>query len=154
MGGEAKDGASMMKRACIAGLLLGVLCLGNLLHSADGKQASAEGTREIRFEKEIWLKITPPCSLESEGSKLTVYPQNVDFKSFVRAVDWEHGVPGYLRETAGDAKGFDFDLTDRVDFKEKMIVRIARTTMRVTTEGMIRVGKDGVMPEVLKDRRK
>ncbi len=56
-----------MKAARLLGTVCLMLCLGSACADADDAQEKS-GTREIRFEREMWLKITPPCVLESGGS--------------------------------------------------------------------------------------
>jgi dienelactone hydrolase len=102
---------------------------------------------ELRFEKEILLQVEPPCVLSAEGSKLTVYPQKLTVTEFLKYVDWEMGVPGYLKGIKGDATGYNFDLTQKVTFKRPMLIKVIRTTMNKTTQGAIVVGRGSKFPE-------
>jgi len=104
---------------------------------------------EIKFNREVWLKIESPCVLNTRGSKLTVYPQNVTFGKFTRIVTWEHGIPGYLDGTDENSKTFSFDLSNRITINGGVILRIIRTTTRVTTDGVVIVAKGSTRPAII-----
>ena len=118
--------------------------------------AADEGPQEkwqrVEFKREILLRISPPCTLSSEGSKLTVYPQETTFAEFTKDVSWEHGVPGYLVGTDPTSKSFDFDLMDTVTFRKEVVIRVVRTTIRVTDGGVILVAKGSRMPRAMKEK--
>lgn len=126
------------------------ICLSSLapVHSQDSTLSANE---EIRFDRETVIKIFAPCTIEPSGSKLTVFPQSIDFSTFKRSVDWEIGIPGYLSGTEQDSTKFNFDLTGRLTFKSDVVLRIIRTTANVTADGILIVHKGSVRPRVLKN---
>lgn len=103
----------------------------------------------IKFDKEVWIKVSPPCTLGTSGSKLTVYPQSVKFADFVKLVNWKHGMPAYLRGTDPASTTFDFDLTDLTTFKGEMILKIVRTTRNFTSDGVVVIYKNSNLPVVI-----
>ena len=108
--------------------------------------------REITFDRFVTLRIRPPCTLYSHGSKLTIVPQNIKFDEFLEAVEWPSDVPNFvmaLRPQDPESLIYCFDMLAGFSFKKEVVVRFERTTMIVTTEGVLAVGKDCEMPEVL-----
>ena len=80
---------------------------------------------------------------------MSVYPEATTFKDFLAAVKWPGGPPGYLVGTHPDAKDFYFDLVEPVTFQKKVVVRVARTTIRVTEDGTVVVAKGSQIPRIL-----
>jgi len=80
--------------------LLPAICALPLV-SVAADEGPQEKWQRVEFKREILLRISPPCTLSSEGSKLTVYPQETTFAEFTKDVSWEHGVPGYLVTDGG-----------------------------------------------------
>jgi hypothetical protein len=113
-----------------------------------------ERNYEVKFDREVWLRISPPCVLDASGSKLTVFPQGIPFERFIESVKWEQGIPGYLTKTEKASKSFDFDLTSRVSIKAEMVLRIVRTTANVTKEEVVIVVKGSKRPKVLRQPKK
>ena len=109
--------------------------------------------REIVFSKEVCLIVKPPCTLDSRGSKLTVYPQEMRFSDFVKAVQWEHKMPAYLEGSDESSISFDFDLTQSVTFQKAMVLIIRRTTSTVSSKGTIIVRKGSILPTIAKRKR-
>ena len=131
---------------CLITFMTFVFLLGSTLA---GNELLAEDL-VIKFNREVWLKVVPPCVLDSRGSMLTVYPQNIPFDKFIRLVAWDQGIPGYLVGTKDTSVSFDFDLTRRITIKGEMVLRIIRTTTRVSTNGIVIVAKGSNPPVILK----
>lgn len=126
--------------------------------SAFSQAPILSSNEEIRFEREIWMKISAPCTIEARGSKLTAYPYDMDFATFKKSVEWEFGMPGYLSGTEQGSTTFNFDISGRVVFKSDMVLKIIRTTANVTADGLLVIHKGSVRPKVIEgkngDRKK
>jgi hypothetical protein len=89
------------------------------------------------YHSPLLAKFKEGTTFRNIGSKIVVFPQDVNFSIFRDTVEWEFGMPGYLEGRKDEQTKFNFDMLGNLKIKKDVSLLLKRVTEGMDDDAII-----------------